>query len=679
MISSTNLIHSVSSPSRRPNRADICELCSEKQGTKERLFAHLVTHNLVFECNKCMRKFYQREQLNNHMETHEEPLACPWPKCERKVNRQALSNHIRQHKVDSSLKCYACDKLFNTKNQLLAHVEVHNTAEQNAKQIIAAANSNASKVGRVGQIGAAPTKPRTGQIQLNTTPSSQPPVETTLISITTASSANKQRTYGNRSLSNSANKLNSIASAKQTTPTSTHTHKYGSTEKASTPKLSCYTCNQIFANHAELSEHKCSIPVVTITKEISNMLNNKQIDLSDNQNEQHQLIFTAEKLNGNEASPCYIMTDGSQLIDSSGGLKHVILQQATTNHSNLEEKSKKHITTPSSVSSSSSHNRFMESNKKTYDFQNRAKKTYSSLKNRQTNPAATGQLLNDSLTLKSNLADSNAQQIYIETQSPINQQTQLILTDANQLAALNSGGNIELDSNTAATIQALIQDNQIIQTGNEVLQIPLDQHQVIMQEQQIVVTTSANTVPSMNSSVSGSQLIDPNVLNQQQVMVSTTPGVQEQTQTITTSLAEQQDTNQYIMIQHPDGQCVQICIPEGMDVDEVIKNLNFTWQGGDEQAVQVAGDQTAQYLDSQQILEQQQLIADQQNQLIAAEQQAAQQISLDQSTVEQLQAGEQQVIYLPVNEDGVCSLDAESLQAMLATNGEIPIIVSSSN
>lgn len=621
-----------------------------------------------------MRKFYQREQLNNHMETHEEPLACPWPKCERKVNRQALSNHIRQHKVDSSLKCYACDKLFNTKSQLLAHVEVHNTAEQNAKQIIAAANSNAPKVGRVGQI-AQPTKPRTGQIQLNTTPSSQPPVETTLISITTASSANKQRTYGNRSLSNSANKLNSIATAKQATPTA----KYGSSEKTTTPKLSCYTCNQIFANHAELSEHKCHIPVVTITKEISNMLNNKQIDLSDNnQNEQHQLIFTAEKLNGNEASPCYIMTDGSQLISDSSGVKHVILQQA--NHSGgLEEKSgKKHITTPS-VSSSSSHNRFMESNKKTYDFQNRAKKTYSSLKNRQTNQTTAGQLLNDSLTLKTNLADGNAQQIYIETQSPINQQTQLILTDANQLATLNSG-NIELDSNTAATIQALIQDNQIIQTGNEVLQIPLEQHQVIMQDQQqIVVTTSANTVPQMNSgSVSGSQLIDSNVLNQQQVVVSTTP-VQEQTQTITTSAAEQQDTNQYIMIQQPDGQCVQICIPEGMDVDEVIKNLNFTWQGGDEQAVQVAGDQTAQYLDSQQILEQQQLIADQQNQLIAVEQQAAQQISLDQSAVEQLQAGEQQVIYLPMNEDGVCSLDAESLQAMLATNGEIPIIVSSSN
>lgn len=614
-----------------------------------------------------MRKFYQREQLNNHMETHEEPLACPWPKCERKVNRQALSNHIRQHKVDSSLKCYACDKLFNTKAQLLAHVEVHNTAEQNAKQILATANNNVAKVGRVAPIGQ--TKPRTGQIQVNTTPSVQQPVETTLISITTAPSANKQRTYGNRSLSNSANKLNSAA-GKQVAPVAA--------KSAGAPKLSCYTCNQIFANHAELSEHKCSIPVVTITKnEISNMLNNKQIDLNDNnQNEQHQLIFTAEKLNGNETSPCYIMTDGSQLLDSS--VKHVILQQqSTANHAGLEEsKSKKIITVPSVSSTSSSHNRFMESNKKTYDFQNRAKKTYSSLKNKQTNATAptTGQLLND--PLKSNLVDSGQQQqqqqIYIETQSPINQQTQLILTDAGQLAQLNSGGNIELDSNTAATIQALIQDNQIIQTGNEVLQIPLDQHSVIMQEQQqIVVTTTANSV---NSSTAGSQLMDQAVLNQQQMVVATT---QEQT------AAEQQiaaDTNQYIMIQQPDGQVVQICIPEGMDVDEVIKNLNFTWQGGDEQTVQVAGDQTAQFLDSQQILEQQQLIADQQNQLIAAEQQAAvQQTGLDQSTLEQLQSGEQQVIYLPVNEDGACVLDAESLQAMLATNGEIPIIVSSSN
>ena len=647
-------------------------MCSEKQGTKERLFAHLVTHNLVFECNKCMRKFYQREQLNNHMETHGEPLDCPWPKCERKVNRTALSNHIRQHKIESSLKCYACDKLFQTKNQLLAHVEVHNTAEQNAKAIMATATGNAaSKIGRTSQINSSSNaiqKPKTGQIQLNTSTISssslaqqQQPVETTLISITTASAANKQRTYGNRSLSNSGNKVSNIAnvnSSNKQTVVGTTANKY-QIEKANTnataTKIICFTCNQLFANHDELSEHKCSIPVVTITKEISNMLiNNKQIDLADasNHNEHHQLIFTADKLNGNEQ--CFIMTDG---IQDASGIKHLILQQTNSNldDHNIQRTTtnrKKIITTPS-VSTSSSHNRFMESNKKTYDFQNRAKKTYSSLKNKTATQQQQQQLLNDStITIKSSENQQQPQQIFIETQSPINQQTQLILTDANQLAALSSGGNIELDSNTVSTIQALIQDNQLIQTGsnNEVLQIPLDQHSIIMQDQ------------STNNSSSTNSIVDQQITTEQQMPT---------------------DTSQYIMIQQPDGQCVQICIPEGMDVDEVIKNLNFTWQTDDQPQ---AADDEAQYLDEQQILEQQQLIADQQNQmitaeqqqLITAEQQATEQVALDQNATGE-QAGEQQVIYLPVNEDGSCALlDQESL-LMLTGNGEIPIIVSSSN
>jgi len=653
--------------SAHSERADICELCSEKQGTKERLFAHLVTHNLVFECNKCMRKFYQREQLNNHMETHGEPLNCPWPKCDRKVNRTALSNHIRQHKIETSLKCYACDKLFQTKTQLLAHVEVHNTAEQNAKAIIASAANVSSKIGKVSQItNHQGHKPKTGHIQLNTTiPSaSTQPVETTLISITTAT--NKHRTYGNRSLSNSANKLNNSNVSKNSHQlASPATAKY-QIEKANTHtttnKIVCFTCNQLFTNHEELSEHKCTInkPVVTITKENSNAYN-KQIDLNEScQNEALIFTTTTDKLNGEQQ--CFIMTDSIQT--ETGGLKHLFLQPT-----NLEENNKKNkkIVIPSTTTSST-HNRFMESNKKTYDFQNRAKKTYS-LKNKQTSPTVAAAtevttttnhqlLLNDSAVFKTSSTDNQSQpQIFIETQSPINQSTQLILTDPNQIAALNSG-NLELDSNTVSTIQALIQENQnqLIQGGNEVLQIPLDQHQIIMQEQS-VVTTNSNSIPTADS-------VQNAVIEQQ----STQQTTDQQSQQVVT--AEQiADTNQYIMIQQPDGQCVQICIPEGMDVDEVIKNLNFTWQSEDPAAVQTTDQQVqltteSQFLDTQQILEQQQMIADQQNQMISTE---------------HLQSGEQ-VIYLPVNEDGTTiQLDEESL-AML-TNSEIgPLtIVSSSN
>ena len=125
-----------------------------------------------------------------------------------------------------------------------------------------------------------------------------------------------------------------------------------------------------------------------------------------------------------------------------------------------------------------------------------------------------------------------------------------------------------------------------------------------------------------------------------------------------------------------------------MDIEEVIKNLNLTWQS-DGQATNVVGDQqAAQYLDTQQILEQQQLIADQVNQQMITDNAqlittdtavVEEQINLDSNTVEQLQSGEQQIIYLPVNEDGTMNIDADLINQLTNNGGELPIIVSSSN
>ena len=493
------------------------------------------------------------------------------------------------------MKCYACDRLFSNKSQLLSHVEVHNTAEANAKIIMANASNNAasSKAPKSNQSNLT-QKPKTGQIHLNTTAnslntsaSSQQPVETTLISITTASAPNKQRTYGNRSLSNSTaatNKTNNSVSNKSITLNSSTNNKL---QASTNSKIMCYTCNTQFANHNELQEHKCTIPIVTITKnEISNILNNKKIELSD-QNEPHQLILTTNDklntINGNTLGidqQCFLMTEDS-------GIKHTfilqpasnidLIEKSNVNINNVNNTGRKKIIsnaqTVASTSSNSSHNRFMESNKKTYDFQNRAKKNYLKNKSQTTNNTTTStvttstitspinsqqhqinqslnvnQLLINETPVTSALKQENQQhqQIFIETQSPINQQTQLILTDPNQLASLNS--NLELDSNTVSTIQALIQDNnQLIATSNEdnnQLIATIDQNSLIVQDQP--VDTTANT------------------------SLSTTDQLQETTQQLTAeqqlqTAVEQQipESSQLIMIQQEDGQCVQICIPEG--------------------------------------------------------------------------------------------------------------------
>lgn len=96
--------------SHHSEKADICEICNIKQGSKERLFAHLVEHNIVFECNRCMRKFYGREQLNAHMDTHGDSLDCPWEGCKKKIMRSTLTTHIRQHRIDIESKCTICGK-----------------------------------------------------------------------------------------------------------------------------------------------------------------------------------------------------------------------------------------------------------------------------------------------------------------------------------------------------------------------------------------------------------------------------------------------------------------------------------------------------------------------------------------------------------------------------------------
>lgn len=91
------------------DKQDICEICSKSQGSKERLFAHLVEHEVVFECNTCMKKFYQREQLNSHMEQHGDPVDCPWEGCSKRIGLSLLSTHIRQHRVEVNSKCNICN------------------------------------------------------------------------------------------------------------------------------------------------------------------------------------------------------------------------------------------------------------------------------------------------------------------------------------------------------------------------------------------------------------------------------------------------------------------------------------------------------------------------------------------------------------------------------------------
>jgi hypothetical protein len=115
-------------------RSDECEICGQKEGNRERLLSHLVTHGVLFECSMCTMKFYQKEQLNAHNETHKQKIECLWPGCGKTITPNTLSIHIKQHRLEN--KCKNCNKLFSSPIQLAEHVKVHEEAELNARKIM---------------------------------------------------------------------------------------------------------------------------------------------------------------------------------------------------------------------------------------------------------------------------------------------------------------------------------------------------------------------------------------------------------------------------------------------------------------------------------------------------------------------------------------------------------------
>ena len=87
-----------------PDKLQICEECNEPQSD---VLAHFVSHGFAFECKKCIKKFYNREQLNAHMEVHQDPIVCTWQDCGRTITtRSMLVTHYRGHK--SEHKCGVC-------------------------------------------------------------------------------------------------------------------------------------------------------------------------------------------------------------------------------------------------------------------------------------------------------------------------------------------------------------------------------------------------------------------------------------------------------------------------------------------------------------------------------------------------------------------------------------------
>lgn len=127
--------------------------------------------------------------------------------------------------------------------------------------------------------------------------------------------------------------------------------------------------------------------------------------------------------------------------------------------------------------------------------------------------------------------------------------------------------------------------------------------------------------------------------------------------------------DQMIMLQQPDGQYVQICVPFGVDVNEVIQSLygggDSTTLSADQVMVNQEGETIQMHQDEPMAME---LATD-----LPSEQQPqhAQQVEATIQT-----ADGEQVIYIPINEDGTYAIDAESLA--LLGGGDIAMMTSAS-
>lgn len=115
-----------------PEKLHLCEDCSVPT---QDILAHFVSHGFTFECKKCVKKFYNRERLNAHMEVHQDPIECTWDNCGRMIaTRSMLVTHYRGHK--SEHKCQVCGQAFWNFSMLTSHLRSHQSlprSNQNVK------------------------------------------------------------------------------------------------------------------------------------------------------------------------------------------------------------------------------------------------------------------------------------------------------------------------------------------------------------------------------------------------------------------------------------------------------------------------------------------------------------------------------------------------------------------
>lgn len=115
-----------------------CEQCGKECESQPALQAHHVSSHSQkqpntepkvpesFFCLRCSTQFSQRQELEEHMETHNKPKPFSCPDCGKKFRTEVyIAVHRRIHTGERPYQCSQCDRAFHTPTGLKAHLTVH--------------------------------------------------------------------------------------------------------------------------------------------------------------------------------------------------------------------------------------------------------------------------------------------------------------------------------------------------------------------------------------------------------------------------------------------------------------------------------------------------------------------------------------------------------------------------